>query len=207
MEKSAEPSVKGSLMLGAVVAMRRHLKQGRISAPQLTVRLGPAALSLLEQKIDLGRWYPVKVFCEILELDWEVGGHRDPDYMRTAGARAADHLFDTGIYQQLQYAERAHRVRSREQMLLQAKLISTITGSLYNFLQFEVRISPDDPDLLEILYGNAALFSEGLRLSTEGFMSQINKRQGSTRVWTSARLRADLLVFRLSLPERLSEGA
>ena len=206
MQKSVEPSVKGSLMLGGVVAMRRHLKQGRMSAPQLAVRLSPPALELMEQKIDLGRWYPVKVFCEILELEWEVGGHRDPDYMRRQGEQAADHLFETGIYQQLQYAERSDRVRSREQMLLQAKLISTITGTLYNFLQFEVRISPEDPDRLEILYGNAALFSEGLRLSTEGFMNQINKRQGSSRRWTSVRVRPDLLAFRLSLPERLAEN-
>ncbi len=207
MEKSLEPSVKGSLVVGAVVAMRRHLKAGRISAPQAAVRLGPAALELLEQKIDLARWYPVKGFCELLELDWEIGGHRDPAYMRRAGEKSADHLFDTRIYQQLQYAERNERVRSREQMLLQAKLISTITGSLYNFLQFEVRLSPENPDLLEILYGNAGPFSEALRLSTEGFMNQINKRQGSSRVWTSERLRPDLAVFRLSLPDRLAENA
>jgi hypothetical protein len=207
MEKSVDPSVKGSLLVGAVISMRRHLKQGRISAPQAAVRLSPVALELLEQKIDLGRWYPVKAFCEILELDWEIGGRRDPAYMRSAGEKSADHLFDTRIYQQLQYAERNDRVRSREQMLLQAKLISSITGSLYNFLQFEVRLSPENPDVLEILYGNAGPFAEALRLSTEGFMNQINKRQGSSRTWTSERLRPDLVAFRLSLPERLAENA
>jgi hypothetical protein len=96
-----EPSVKGSLMLGAVVSVRRHRKQGRISAEQLTARLSGPALELIDQKIDIGRWYPVKHFTELLELDWEVGASRDPGYMRSQGEQAANRLFDSGIYQQL----------------------------------------------------------------------------------------------------------
>jgi hypothetical protein len=200
-----EASVKGSLVLGAVVAVRRHRNHGRVAAAQLEARLGPAALELVDQKVDIGRWYPIGAFCELLDVDWDVGGRRDPDYARREGARAADRLFESGLYQQLQYAERAGRAQSRESLLRQARLITTITGTLYNFLEFEVHLDASS-DRLEIAYGNAAAFSEVLRYTTEGFMNQINERQGSSRRWSSERARPDRVVFRLPLPARLAEG-
>ena len=204
MSPGAEQSIKGSLMLGVVVMLRRHRKQGRISPEQLTVRLSQGALQMLEEKVDIGRWYPIQVFCELLDLDWELGGRRDPHYMRQEGERAAERLFQSGIYQQLNYAERAERVQARNALIRQAKLITTITGTLYNFLQFEVRLDPDTGNELQIHYGNAAAFSEALRYTTEGFMNQINKRQKSSAQWASKRLRPDLVVFTLALPQRLT---
>jgi len=203
MDPSSDPSVKGSLVLGAVVTVRRHRTQGRISADQLAARLGGPALELVDQKIDIGRWYPVKVFTELLDVDWDVGSRRDPQYMRRQGEQAADRLFDSGIYQQLNYAERADRVGSARDLKRQATLITTITGSLYNFLRFEVRLSEGRGDALEIVFSNAAVFSEALRHSTEGFMNQINQRQGSSLRWSSRRDPADVVVFTLPLPSRL----
>jgi hypothetical protein len=85
----------------------------------------------------------------------------------------------------------------------QSKLITTITGSLYNFLRFEVRLREARGDALEIVFSNAALFSEALRHSTEGFKNQINQRQGSSHRWLSQRSQADVLIFTLPLPTRL----
>jgi len=201
-----QPSLKGNLMLGVVVAVRRHRDQGRVAAAQLEARLGGEALDLVDRKIDVGRWYPIEPFCELLDVDWEVGGQRDPEYARRGGAHSANRLFDGGIYQQLDFAERTGKATSRERLLRQAKLITTITGALYNFLSFEVRFSSGN-DHLEIVYGNAALFSEALRYTTEGFMNQINVRQGSPRRWSSQRTRPDEIVFRLPLSARLASGA
>jgi hypothetical protein len=200
MGQVTEQSVKGSLMLGVVVMVRRHRKQGLISAEQLAARLSQGALHMLEEKVDIGRWYPIQVFNELLDLDWDVGGRRDPNYMRQEGEQAAERLFRTGIYQQLHYAERVERVRAREALIRQARLITTITGTLYNFLDFKVRL---DEDNLEVHYGNAAAFSEALRFTTEGFMNQINKRQRSSAQWSSKRVQPDLVVFALPLPQRL----
>jgi len=199
----AEQSVKGSLMLGVVLTLRRHRNQGRITQEQLTARLSKGALQILEEKIDFGRWYPIQIFCELLDLSWELGGGGDPNYMREEGERAAERLFQTGIYQQLSYADRAERVRARDHLIRQAKLITTITGSLYNFLEFRVRLESDPGDQLEIHYGNATAFSEALRFTTEGFMNQINKHQKSFARWSSKRVRPDLVVFTLPLPKRL----
>jgi len=203
MERSTDPSVKGSLVLGAVVTVRRHRSQGRISADQLGARLTGAALELVDQKIDIGRWYPVKDFTDLLDVDWDVGSRRDPEYMRRQGEQAADRLFDSGIYQQLNYAERADRVGSARDLKRQATLITTITGTLYNFLRFEVRLSEGRGDALEIVFSNATPFSEALRHSTEGFMNQINQRQGSSLRWSSRRAQADVVVFTLPVPSRL----
>ncbi|HBZ70289.1 MAG TPA: hypothetical protein DEP35_11370, partial [Deltaproteobacteria bacterium] len=185
---------------------RRHRKEGRITPEQLKARLSPGALGMMEEKIEIGRWYPIQIFCELLDLDWEIGGHRDPNYMRVSGEQAAERLFNSGIYQQLSYAERVGRVRARDDLIRQSKLITTITGTLYNFLTFEVRLEPDRRDELQIYYGNAASFSEALRYTTEGFMNQINKRQKSAARWCSRRERPDLVIFTLPLPKRLLES-
>jgi hypothetical protein len=206
MGAAAELSVKGSLMLGAVVAVRRHRKQGRITAEQLAARLSRDAAELIEEKVDIGRWYPIQIFSELLDIDWEVGGRRDPEYMRGEGEQAAERLYQSGIYQQLNYVDRAERVRARDDLIRRAKLITTIVGNLYNFLTFEVRLdNPDDPDELQIHYGNATAYSEALRYSTEGFLNQMNKRQKSSARWASRRVRPDLVIFTLPLPRRLVE--
>ncbi len=197
-----EPSVKGSLMLGVVVTVRRHREQGRVAAAQLEARLSGPALELIDQKIDIGRWYPINVFCELIEVDWDVGGRRDPAYMIREGELAADRLFGSGIYQQLHYADRAGQAQTRASLVRQAKLITTITANLYSFLEFEVRVAPERPDHIEILYRNASAFTEALRYSTEGFMNQINARQKSSRRWMSVRVRPDLVTFSLALPLR-----
>src|SRR5262245_13097779 len=111
--KDKVPSVKGNLMLGSVVAARRHRDQGRISAEALEARLSAQALTLVDQKIHISSWYPIQIFTELIELNWEIGGRRDPEFMRREGERSADRLFVSGIYQQLHYAENSSRVESR----------------------------------------------------------------------------------------------
>ncbi|HXK25925.1 MAG TPA: hypothetical protein VMS55_24880 [Myxococcota bacterium] len=198
-----QPSAKGSLVLGAAVAARRHREKGRISEQQLEVRLSGPALALIDQKILIAAWYPIDAFCELMDLNWELGGRRDPEFMRREGERSADRLFDTGIYPQLRFAEEAAKVHSRDDLVRQSRLISSITGSLYNFLQIDVRVGDGEEGNLRIVYENAAPFSEALRYSTEGFMNQINKRQKSAQRWTSERQRPDRIVFEMSMPVRL----
>jgi hypothetical protein len=206
VDVSKQPAVKGSLLLGAVVAVRRLRDRGRVPAEQLAARLSGAALELIDQKIDVARWYPVAAFCELLDVNWEVAGNRDPEFMRQQGAQTVERLFDRGIYHQLDYAQRVERVQSRDALVRQARLITTITGTLYDFLEVEVCVDPERPDQLEIRYHNAAEYSEALRYTTEGFMNQINRQHGSARSWTSERPRPDFVIFRLPLPTRFTEG-
>jgi hypothetical protein len=195
-----EPSIKGSLFVEGVVAMRRHRDFARVSGDQLAARLGPVALEMLDQKIDISRWYPIDAYCEMSDMDWEIAGGRDPGYMRCMGAEAAARFFRSGIYQQLDYAKRARSVESRSALVRRAKLITTVTNTLYNFLEVSVDVVGD---FLEIVYGNATPLSEGLRYTTEGFMNEINRQQGSSRCWTSERVAPDRVHFQMNLPERL----
>ena len=200
MDKRVEPSAKGTLVLGVVVAAKRHREKGRISETELEIRLSPQAHALIDQKIMIAAWYPIRAFCELMDLNWDLGGGRAPEFMRREGERSADRLFDSGIYPQMRFAEEARRAQTRDDLLRHSRLISSVTGSLYNFLEIDVREREGD---LEIVYGNASEFSEALRYSTEGFMNQINKRQKSVRRWTSERTTQDQVVFRMPVPGRL----
>jgi hypothetical protein len=195
---------KGSIVVGAVASLRSLRSSGRIGEEQLTARLSGAALELLEQKIDIGRWYPMSAFAELVAFEWDVVAGRDPEYARRGGALGAQRLFQDGRYQQLDFAKRAGRAETRDGLVRQTKLVTTVTAMLYNFLEVSVGIDPDRPNVLQIVYANAAQFNEPLRYTTEGFMNGINAMQGSARRWTSERTARDRIVFRLEIPERLA---
>ena len=195
---------KGSIVVGAVVSLRHLRSSGRITVDEMAARLSGSALALLEEKIDIGRWYPMSVFVELVDFEWDIVADRDPEYARRSGAKGAERLFQSGRYQQLDFAQRAGRAESRDALVRQSKLITTVTAMLYNFLEVSVGIDPTRPDQLQIVYANAAEFTEPLRYTTEGFMNAINEAQGSSRRWDSERTAPDRIVFRLAIPERLS---
>jgi hypothetical protein len=194
--------VKGALVFGAVVAARRLRDGGRLSHEVLEARLSKAALELIDAKVEVARWYPVQPFCELIELGWDVVGKRDPRYLEKAGAISADQLFDSNRYQQLEFAQRAVKVQTRKQLIRQARLITTITGTFYDFLDVRVAL---DADELTIVYGNAVSFGEPLVHTTVGFKNQINIRQGSKMRWTGRRTRPDEVRFTMPLPKRLAD--
>jgi hypothetical protein len=197
----ATERVKGSLIVGAVVAARRLRDGGRISPEAMAARLSGEALQLVDQKIELARWYPVSAFCELIELPWEVEGRREPAYLEEQGALSADRMFDSNRYQQLDFAERTGRAEDRRGLIRQSRLIATITGNFYDFLQVDVAIQEDG---LCIVYGNATAFADPLIHTTVGFMNQVNVRQRSKRRWTGRRARRDEVRFHMPLPERLA---
>ena len=201
-----EASAKGSIVVGVVASLRKLHRAGRLSDEQVSARLSGAATELLEQKIEIGCWYPMAAFAELVDLEWDVASQRDPEYARRSGGESARRQFESQRYQQLDFAKRAGKAESREAIVRQAKLITTITATFYNFLSVMVGIDPQRPNELSITYANAAMFSEPLRLSTEGYMNGINAMQGSKRQWTSERVAPDRIVFRLSLPTRLTSG-
>ena len=198
-----EPSAKGSIVMGVVAVLRKLRTGGQLSNEQLAARLSRGALELLEQKIELARWYPMQLFAELVAFEWEVVGKRDPEYARRSGAQSADHQLESSRYQQMDYAKRAKKAESSNALLLQARLITTVTAAYYSFLETSVAIDPARPDRIEIVYANAAAFLEPLRYATEGFMSRINERQGSSRRWHSERSAPDRILFWMELPRRL----
>jgi hypothetical protein len=196
-------SVKGSLVLGAAIATRRMVERGRVSREIVDVRLSASALELIDHKIEVARWYPIGPFCELIELAWEVEGDRKPSYLERQGAISADHLFDSNRYQQLDFAQRSGKAESKKQLLRQARLIATVTGTFYNFLEVDVGSGEDG---LDIYYRNAEAFLDPLIHTTVGFMNQVNVRQGSKRRWTGERTSSIEVRFHMVLPKRLMES-
>lgn len=199
-----DPSAKGSIVMGVVATLRKLRKGGQLSNARLAARLSGPALELLEQKTELASWYPMPLFAELVAFEWEVVGKRDPEYTRRSGALSADRQIESARYQQMDFAKRAKKAESSSALLLQARLITTVTAAFYNFLQTSVAIDPARPNRLEIVYANAAAFPEPLRYATEGFMNQINQRQGSARRWQSERSTPDRILFWMELPARLA---
>lgn len=194
------PSVKGAMILGAVVVARRARDRGRVPEERLA-KLSDRSRELLEEQIQLSRWYPMELFTELLELDWEIGGNFEPEYMRKSGEKNAERMTRAARYQQFDYLERAERPKSNAEVIKQVRLTSSVTLSYFNFMEVEVRMHPDRPNVLQIVYSNTESFPDALRYSTEGFMSRLNRVRGSSRRWTSERV-GNTVVFALEIKER-----
>lgn len=194
------PSVKGVMLLPSVVVVRRLRDGGAIPESRLE-KLSSAARELLDERIEIAQWYPMEMFSELLEIDWEICGNHDPEYMRQAGERNAEAMTRAKRYQQLDYLERADRPESSSDILRQMRLTSSITQSYFNFTETTVQMHPDRPHVLQIIYVNTDAFPESLRYSTEGFMNRLNRVRRSSRKWTSERV-GNTIVFSLEMKTR-----
>src|SRR5688572_1766603 len=99
------PSIKGSAFEAVVLDVGRLLQSGKIPREEAATRLEAEDLRLLEDKILPALWYPLASYRRMSELLWEFDGGRDPAYLMGRGARAAERLFDAGLYQQMQRGE------------------------------------------------------------------------------------------------------
>ena len=194
----AEARVKGSLVLGAVLAVRNRMKAGQISEEELEKRLSAEALELLDTTIKIASWYPIRLMTELIDLDWEMGSEFAPEYQRSAGRNTARHFAKTGLYQQVDYAARNYTADTLDDVLRQSRLVCTLTSTLYDFI--ETRAEIVDGRQLQILFEGAREFPEALRYSTEGFLNEMTRRK--TRFWGSDRPSPDLLVFALEIRPR-----
>lgn len=199
-----EPSVKGSIFLGAVVDVRRLREKGRVSQEKLEKRLSPGALSLLDQRISVSAWYPVQWMSELLDLDWEISADRAPEYQRKKGEAAARYFAEAGTYQQISYADRERResrerrTESQDSVLRRTRLVATLNLSLYNFLETQSQMVGADE--LQVIYDNAQPLCEALRYITEGFLNGLTGR--TSRRWSSRRVSPGRIVFSLNIRPR-----
>ncbi len=192
-------SVKGLLLGGVVVNIRRLLEDERISQDDLYARMGPDAIRVFEEKIEPIRWYPIEAYRDLVDLMWEVAGDRDPDFMREKGRRWAAKVYDKGSYQQLEYADAAPRLESGEQAVRQGRLIGSLIGAFWSFIEPEVDLDPDSEAMLRMTFRNAAEFPEANRYTIEGFLNHMVERGKGNHVSSSERPTPDLVVFRLPL--------
>jgi hypothetical protein len=78
----------------------------------------------------------------------------------------------------------------------QVNLVSTLTNSLWNFIQPKVQLDPERGDTLQIVWEDAEAMPDALRLTTEGFMAVLSEQWGARGQVTSTRPEPGRIIFR-----------
>jgi len=144
---ATEPSIKGSALSSVVEDVLALRESGRVGADRLELRLEPADLALLDAKIQPALWYPIESYRRLTELLLEVEGRGDWQYVADRGARAAERLWEGGLYLQLQHGEeKAAEARRYGGVLTDrdARLMTTLSGAIFNFTRWSYRVDGAD---------------------------------------------------------------
>ena len=170
------PSIKGSALSSVVEDVRALHESGRLPDDQLMAMLEPADLELLEAKIQPALWYPIQSYARLTQLLLELVGGGDPQYVVDRGARAAQRLWESGLYVQLQHGEeRAATARRRGGVMTDrdARVITTLSGAIFNFTRWSYRAG--DPDaVIEVCEAEA--WPEVSVWAARGFLEYVVSR-------------------------------
>jgi hypothetical protein len=195
-----QPSIKGSAMAAVVEDVQKLRDSGRIGAAQLEARLERADLELLDSKVQTALWYPIESYRRLTELLLDVEGRGDPQYVADRGARAAERLWEAGLYIQLQHGEeRAEQARQSGGVMSErdARLITSLSGAIFNFTRWTYR-SDEQGGLIAV--SDAAEWPEISVHAARGFLEYVisRLRRQDTPV-RAERTAPDRVEFRFAL--------
>ena len=200
----AVPSIKGTAFQAVVADLARLVQAGRVAREVVETRLEADDLRLLGDKILPGLWYPLASYRRMTELLWQVEGRRDPAYLLARGARAAERLFEAGLYQQMMRGEQIgaqHRERGEGWSEFDGNLMTSLAGAIFNVSRWRYRRHPEDPNVNRIEVSEAADLPEVSRLAAQGFIEYTAARlTGADVRVTSERPAPDRIVFTLRSP-------
>jgi hypothetical protein len=199
----SEPSIKGSALSSVVEDVRALCDSGRISAERLEATLEPADIAILESKVQPALWYPIRSYARLTQLLLEVAGRGDPQYVVDRGARAAQRLWESGLYVQLQHGEeKAAKARRTGGALSErdARMITTLSGAIFNFTRWAYRAGEPGPGEAVIEVSEAADWPEVSVWAARGFLEYVvsRLRRVETRV-EAQRVEPDRVEFRLKV--------
>jgi hypothetical protein len=200
----ADPAIKGSAFETAAADLLRLLEKGALRREEAVVALQPGDFALLENKPSASAWVPIDAYARIVDLLLRFEGRGDNEYLRQRGARAAERLFDSGLYAQLRHgaalgiaSEEAGKDQFTER---DGRLMTSLSGAIFNFGRWSFRV-------LEQGYEVEAAESEALpevaRYACEGFLEVMTSRTSRRDVRvTSKRVTLDRIVFWIPLPQK-----
>ncbi|MCG8589014.1 MAG: hypothetical protein MJE66_06955 [Proteobacteria bacterium] len=192
--------VKGLVLDMTLEPIRQALERGDLAENSLDMSLSPEALALFREKIEPARWYPAEPYAALAALAWELSGDDAVATARDVGSGLVQLLRDSANYQQLELRTPVDEIQSTRQALSQARLITSMVNTFFDFIQTECAIEEGSDPALVVTYDNAALFSEMARYCTEGFMVQVLREMGNPDATaTSERPNPDRVVFRMRL--------
>ncbi len=186
------------MTLQAVVADVQILRDtGRITVEELAERLEPQELGWLTEGIQPALWYPIQGYVRLSEILLHVEGDGDPEYIVRRGAAAAERLYASGLYAQLRHGDERRseeRAGGREFSEHDGRLMTTLSGSIFNFGSWRFRIEDEDV-VIEVT--QTAAMPEVSRLAAQGFIAHIVSRVRDTKTEVrSERPSPDNVVFR-----------
>jgi hypothetical protein len=200
---AAVPSVKGSLIAASVEDIKKLLQAGTLSESELERRLQPGDLEVLARGVSMMGWYDIRIHARMLELLKDAEGGGSDDYLRQRGAQSAERLLDAGLYQQLEYLNRtqlSNTADSLERFLAfgrDLRLLTTLSGSIYNFMRWESQIDPEVKNRYLIRVSEATAFPDDMGWAAEGFINRMAMQHGDPDLWRWQRPAPDLIVFRM----------
>lgn len=198
-----EPAIKGGAFQTAAEDLLALLERRVLSRQELELALEPGDIELLESKPPPTAWIPIAGFARIVELLLKIEGRGEIDYLRRRGARAAERLFDSGIYAQLRHGavigELTEAGGKRVFKELDGRLMTSLSGAIFNFGAWSFR---DTGECYEVDARDVGPMPELTRYSAEGFLEVMTARTSLRKVAvTSQRVSPDRIVFRIPYPE------
>ena len=193
---ASQPSIKGSALSSVVEDLRALRDSGRISPARIEKTLQPADLALLDTQIQPALWYPIQSYARLTEVLLEVLGRGDPQYIADRGARAAQRLWESGLYVQLQHGEeKAAKARRTGGVMSDrdARVITTLSGAIFNFTRWKYRVE-ETGSVIEV--SEAEALPEVSVWAARGFLEYVvsRLRRVETRV-TATRVAPDRIEF------------
>jgi hypothetical protein len=182
------PSVKGSLFFIAQADLLGLIERGAISREELEVRLSPEQLDLVDAKVQVALWYPVRAFNAFIRITSEVGDRASPEALAATGRLSAEQLARSGLYPQLAEGAGGGGPRAGRRLV-------TLASAFYNFMRWEY-IAGKDPGHFTVDVTDAADWCEELRFISEGFIEVVSTRATGRPVRvTSERRTPDHVIF------------
>jgi len=197
-----EPAIKGSAFELAADDLMRLVEKGALRREALGVALEPGDFELLETKPSASAWVPIAAYARIVDLLLRFEGRGDPAYLRARGARAAERLFDSGLYAQLKHGAALGALTEvkGEDVFTErdGRLMATLAGAIFNFGSWSFR---NLPTCYEVEARDSAALPEVARYAADGFLAVITSRTSLREVSvTSRRISADVIVWTIPHP-------
>lgn len=187
------PAVKGTALESALTDLRSLLESGALSREALEARLELDDLRILDAKLLPSAWYPIETYGRILELLGAVEGEGRPEYHIERGRRAAQRLLQSGIYRQLESAERMAYRYSHGAVV---SILLTVGRALFSFGEWRV-VSEEEHEVCYEIAG-AEAFPELARYTIQGFTEWAARQvAGEGARVTSRRPAPDRVEFRI----------
>jgi hypothetical protein len=193
------PAIKGAAFQAVVSDVQALLERGRLGREALEARLAPEDLRILEEKVIPSSWYPIATYRRLTELLLAVEGGGHKQYVVERGARAAERLFQAGLYHQLRFGEeRAETLQRGGEPWTQhdGALMATLAGAIFNFSRWRFEVADARRRSYRVVASEASALPEVARLAAQGFIEYITARlTGAPARVTSARTAAGEVVF------------